>query len=54
MISLGVNEERHFHNLAEALSRQDWLEDERFSSRPKRLIHIDEFVSRIRIRACKI
>ena len=44
MISLGVNEERHFHNLAEALSRQDWLEDERFSSRPKRLIHMDEFV----------
>ena len=44
MISLGVNEERHFHNLAEALSRQDWLKDERFSSRPKRLAYVDEFV----------
>ncbi len=43
MVSLGVNEETHFRKLAEALDRQDWLDDERFSTRAKRTLHKDEF-----------
>ena len=43
MVSLGVNEETHFRNLAEALNRQDWLGDARFSTRANRALHKDEF-----------
>ena len=35
-MSLGVNEESHFHNLAKALGRADWLEDPRFIERSTR------------------
>ena len=33
VMSLGVNEESHFENLATALGRRDWLADPRFSKR---------------------
>ena len=35
VISLGVNEESHFRNLANALGRPDWLSDPRFAERPR-------------------
>ena len=36
VISLGVNEESHFRNLAKALNRADWLDDPRYSERANR------------------
>ena len=36
VMSLGVNEEAHFHNLASALGRLDWLSDTRFKERADR------------------
>ncbi|MEO0344483.1 MAG: CoA transferase [Pseudomonadota bacterium] len=42
-ISLGVNEESHFHNLARALKREDWLDDLRFSNRSDRKTHAEAF-----------
>jgi len=36
VISLGVNEESHFQNLATALGREEWLSDPRFSQRDVR------------------
>ncbi len=36
VMSLGVNEESHFRNLAKALGRQDWLTDPRFAERDAR------------------
>lgn len=47
MISLGVNEEQHFHNLAKALDREDWLLDPRFADRQQRQVHVDQFVSEL-------
>jgi len=44
MISLGVNEETHFINLAKVLERTDWLTDPRFAERAQRKQHADEFV----------
>ena len=44
MISLGVNEERHFHNLAKALNREDWLLDPRYADRRQRQAHVDQFI----------
>ena len=35
-MSLGVNEDSHFENLATALGRDDWLSDDRFANRPAR------------------
>lgn len=35
-MSLGVNEEAHFRNLAEALGRADWLTDPRYAARDAR------------------
>ena len=36
VISLGVNEESHFHNLAGALGHPEWLDDPRFAQRTAR------------------
>ena len=53
MISLGVNEEQHFHNLAEALGREDWLLDPRFADRQQRQTHVDQFVSELEVELIK-
>ena len=47
MISLGVNEETHFTNLAKVLKRDDWLTDPRFSERPQRQKHATELVEEL-------
>ena len=46
-MSLGVNEESHFLNLAEALGREDWLSDKRFAERRERKKHAAELASQI-------
>ena len=53
MISLGVNEEQHFHNLAKALGREDWLLDPRFADRQQRQTHVDQFVSELEVELIK-
>ena len=47
VISLGVNEESHFRNLAAALGRDDWLTDPRFAERPARKVHAEALVTEI-------
>lgn len=47
MISLGVNEETHFANLAKTLKRDDWLTDPRFAERPQRQKHATELVEEL-------
>jgi len=47
VISLGVNEESHFRNLATALDRPDWLTDPRYAERPARKAHADALVTEI-------
>lgn len=47
VISLGVNEESHFRNLAMALGREDWLTDPRFANRPERKTHADALVAEL-------
>ena len=47
VISLGVNEESHFRNLAGALGRDDWLTDPRFAERPARKVHAEALVTEI-------
>ena len=47
MISLGVNEETHFTNLAKTLKRDDWLTDPRFAERPQRQKHATELVEEL-------
>lgn len=47
IISLGVNEESHFRNLATALGRDDWLTDPRFAERPARKVHAEALVTEI-------
>jgi len=42
VLSLGVNEESHFMNLAKALGRADWLSDPRFARREDRKAHAAE------------
>lgn len=46
-MSLGVNEESHFHSLARALSREDWLTDARFRERAERKVHAPELVAEL-------
>jgi len=46
-MSLGVNEESHFKNLANALDRQDWLTDERYAERAMRKSHAFELAAEI-------
>ena len=47
VISLGVNEESHFENLAKALGREDWMSDARFAQRDARNTHAAELASEI-------
>ena len=47
VISLGVNEESHFRNLAVALGREDWLTDPRFATRPERKTHAEALVAEL-------
>jgi crotonobetainyl-CoA:carnitine CoA-transferase CaiB-like acyl-CoA transferase len=47
VMSLGVNEESHFHSLARALSREDWLTDARFRERAERKVHAPELVAEL-------
>ena len=47
VISLGVNEESHFRNLANALGRPDWLSDPRFAERAARKTHAAALVAEI-------
>ena len=47
VMSLGVNEESHFANLAHALGRSDWLTDPRFAARADRKEHANELSKEI-------
>ncbi len=47
VLSLGVNEESHFKNLATALDREDWLDDPRYAQRTARKQHSDELAAEI-------
>ena len=47
VISLGVNEESHFHSLAKALDRTDWLDDPRFAQRDARKANADGLAAEI-------
>ncbi len=47
VMSLGVNEESHFHNLAVALGREDWLSDPRFGERSARKMHAEDLVKEL-------
>ncbi len=47
VMSLGVNEESHFHSLAVALGREDWLNDPRFVERVERKIHAQDLVAEL-------
>lgn len=47
VMSLGVNEESHFVNLARALGRADWLGDPRFAQRTARKAHASDLCAEI-------
>ena len=47
VVSLGVNEESHFHNLAGALGRPDWLTDPRFAERSARKAHAGDLATEL-------
>ncbi len=47
VMSLGVNEESHFSNLAKALGREDWLSDNRYKERDTRKAHASELAIEI-------
>ncbi len=47
VVSLGVNEESHFTNLATALGREDWTSDPRFKQRDQRKQHAKELSAEI-------
>lgn len=47
VMSLGVNEESHFMNLARALGREDWITDPRFAQRETRKNHATELATEI-------
>lgn len=49
VMSLGVNEESHFKNLAYALHRKDWLTDPRYTQRDARKIHASELAAEIEL-----
>ena len=53
VMSLGVNEEAHFHNLASALGRLDWLSDKRFKERVNRNKFAAEIVEEIQLELAK-
>ena len=47
VMSLGVNEESHFANLARAMGRADWLTDPRYAERANRKAHSGELAAEI-------
>lgn len=47
VMSLGVNEESHFINLAQALGRDDWISDSRYAQRDARKSHASELAAEI-------
>ena len=47
VMSLGVNEESHFANLAHALGRSDWMADPRFAVRTDRKVNANELSKEI-------
>lgn len=47
VMSLGVNEESHFKNLAQALGRTDWLTNSRFADRETRKAYAAELAAEI-------
>ncbi len=47
VMSLGVNEESHFKNLASALEREEWLSDVRYAERDSRKAHAAELAQEI-------
>jgi len=47
VMSLGVNEESHFINLAKALGRQDWLDDPRYAVRDTRKNNASDLAAEI-------
>ncbi|MEM6308587.1 MAG: CoA transferase [Pseudomonadota bacterium] len=47
VMSLGVNEESHFQNLAAAMGRHDWLTDPRFAKREARKAHAIDLTAEI-------
>lgn len=49
LLSLGVNEEAHFHALAKALGQDAWLADERYQQREARKAHAAELAQEIEI-----
>ena len=53
VMSLGVNEESHFKNLALALDRQDWLSDSRYAQREQRKAHASELATEIEAELAK-
>lgn len=53
IISLGVNEESHFHNLARAMAREDWLTDPRYAVRSDRKTHSDDFAAELETELAK-
>lgn len=53
VLSLGVNEESHFLNLAAAMNRRDWLKDPRFSETAARKTHAKELGAEISVELAK-
>ncbi|MBX2835916.1 MAG: CoA transferase [Gammaproteobacteria bacterium] len=53
ILSLGVNEESHFVNLATALGREEWIKDSRFSQRDARKQHASELSAEIEAELAK-
>jgi CoA:oxalate CoA-transferase len=53
VMSLGVNEESHFHSLANALGREDWLTDTRYAERGDRKAHAAELSNEIEAELAK-
>ena len=47
VLSLGVNEESHFQNLANALGREAWCTDSRFAERESRKEHAKDLVDEL-------
>jgi len=53
VMSLGVNEESHFENLAKALGRDDWLTDPRYAQRDERKLNAVELATEIEAELAK-
>ena len=53
VMSLGVNEESHFHHLARAMGREDWLENPRYAERATRTENAEAFVSEVEAELAK-